>query len=100
MEAVRGAMRMDEKVEEILEEEEAAESGVTLSFASAPDELITMVAHTLCCFQSTHFLSTTAWNLHLSQKEEETIKEATANRKLQHKWEFMQISALYRCSNG
>lgn len=50
---------------ETLDEEEATDSGVTLSVASSPDDITT--PHTLYCFQSTHFLSVRGRNLHFSK---------------------------------
>lgn len=52
-------------MKEMLEEEEATESDIMLSVASSPDDITTIVLRTLCCFQSTHFLSPMGWNLHL-----------------------------------
>lgn len=74
MEVESGAKRKDEKLEEMLEEKEAIESGVTLIFASAHDEFITMVPHTSYCFQSTHFLSARP-EICISQKVEKVEEE-------------------------
>lgn len=66
------------RTKETLEEEEATDSGVTLSVASSPDDITT--PHTLYCFQSTHFLSVRSRNLHFSKERYMQVEEDRDNR--------------------